>query len=119
MAHDHPRLELLKQQALELGLSRDQVREFGSLARRATWESAIAFRQETNSQLDRWNESVVDNVIHDEPHDTQTLSLLSFPQLVALFFLTVGFFALVVPALRGISSLSLPIKITIQIGQSK
>jgi hypothetical protein len=118
MPHDYPRFELLKQEALNLGLSRDQVKEFGSLARRATWESAIAFRRSTNLQ-GHWNESeIVDNVIHselNEPHDTRVSNLLSFPQLVALFFLIVGLFALIGPVLR----IPLPIKITIQIGANK
>ncbi|MEG4294547.1 hypothetical protein Q5692_37795 [Microcoleus sp. C2C3] len=118
MPHDHPRLELLKQQASQMGLTRDQIREFGSLSRRATWESAISLRQATNRELDQWNElESVDNVIHSPPseaHDTRTLNLLSFPQLVTLFVLTVGFFVLIAPVLRGANLL--PIKITIQIG---
>jgi hypothetical protein len=120
MSHDYPRLELLKRQALEIGLSRDAVREFGSLSRRVTWQKAIAFHQATSRKCDRWNDlelETVDNVIHSpivEPRDTRLSSVLSFPQLVALFFLVVGFFVLVVPALRR---LELPIvKITIQIG---
>jgi hypothetical protein len=95
MSHDHPRLELLKRQASEIGLSRDQVREFGSLSRRATWESAIAFYQATNREPDRWNDlENVDNVIHSqevESPDTRLSNILSFPQLVTLFFLMVGF----------------------------
>ena len=118
MSHDHPRLELLKRQALEIGLSRDAVREFGSLTRRVTWQKAIAFHQATNRECDRWNDlKTVDNVIHSpivEPRDTRLSSVLSFPQLVELLFLVVGFFVLVVPALRRVE---LPIvKITIQIG---
>jgi len=121
MSHDHPRLELLKQQASQLGLSRDQVREFGSLTRRATWESAIAFRRATNGELNQWSESeIVDNVIHtelSEPHDTRTfLSLLNLPQLIALL-VAVGFFCvLFAPMLRRIPPL-FPIKITIQVGK--
>jgi hypothetical protein len=116
MSHDYPRLELLKQQASELGLSRDQVREFGSLSRRATWESAIAFRRATSGKFDHWNEpETVDNVIHSEALDTRLLSILSFPQFIALLFAVVGFFALIVPVLRATPN-PLPIKITIQIG---
>jgi hypothetical protein len=117
MPHDHPRLELLKQQASRLGLSRDQVREFGPLTRRATWESAIAFRRATNGELNQWSESeIVDNVIH-EPHDTRTSSsLFSFPQLIALF-VAVGFFCVFfAPMLRRIPPL-FPVKITIQVGK--
>lgn len=115
MPHDHPRLELLKQKALEMGLSRDQVREFGSLTRRATWESAIAFRQATNGEFDRWKElENVDNVIH-KPSHVSISSILNLPQLFLLFLLTVGFFVLVLPALREIADF-FPIKITIQIG---
>ena len=120
MSHHQPRLELLKQQALNMGLSRDQVREFGSLARRATWESAIAFRRATNGELNQWSESeIVDNVIHSEPHDTRTsLSLLNFPQLIALL-VAVGFFCvLLAPILRRIPPL-FPVKITIQVGTNK
>jgi len=119
MSHDHPRLELLKRQASEIGLSRDQVREFGSLSRRATWESAIAFYQATNREPDRWNDlENVDNVIHSqevESPDTRLSNILSFPQLVTLFFLMVGFFVLVVPVLQRVN-LFPQIKITIQIG---
>lgn len=121
MPHDHPRLELLKQQASQMGLTRDQVREFGSLTRRATWESAIAFRRATNGELNQWSESgFVDNVIHNrlsEPHDTRaSLSLLNFPQLIALL-VAVGFFcAFLAPMLRQIPPL-FPVKITIQVGK--
>jgi hypothetical protein len=119
MSHDHPRLELLKQKASEMRLSRDQVREFGSLTRRATWESAIAFYSATNRESDRWNDlRTVDNVIHSqeiEPRDTKLSSVLNFSQLVALFFLIVGFFVLIVPAIQRLK-LFPQIKITIQIG---
>ncbi|MEG4294284.1 hypothetical protein Q5692_38030 [Microcoleus sp. C2C3] len=121
MSHDQPRLELLKQQASKLGLTRDQVREFGSLARRQTWQSAIALRQATNANLDRWKElESVDNVIHGqacEARDTRILSLLTLPQLITLLVLVVGFFVLLAPILRGASLL--PIKITIQVGGTK
>lgn len=121
MPHDHPRLELLKRQALEIGLSRDRVREFGSLTRRSTWESAIAFHTATDHNCERWNDlQKVDNVIYDqkiEPRDTRLSGFLSFSQLVALFFLIVGFFVLVVPVLQ---KLKFPqVNITIQIGVSK
>lgn len=117
MPQHPPKLELLKRQALlDLGLSRDQVREFGSLSRRESWEKAIAFRIATNRDLDRWNElETVDNVIH-EPRDTRICSILNFPQLLALSLLAVGFFVLVLPALRGIAD-AFPIKITIQVGK--
>jgi hypothetical protein len=120
MPHDEPRLELLKRQALKMGISRDQIREFGSLTRRKTWESAIAFYNATNRESG-WNDlkNNVDNIIHkeSEPRDTSLSSILSFPQLAALFFLIVGFFALVAPVLQRVK---LPqIKITIQVGQNK
>jgi hypothetical protein len=121
MPHDYyPRLELLKRQASEMGLSRDRVREFGSLTRRATWESAIAFHRATNRECNRWNDlelENVDNVIHNpvEPHDTRVSSILSFWQLASLFFLIVGFFVLVVPVLQKVN-LFPQIKITIEIG---
>lgn len=117
MPHDHSRLELLKQQASEMGLTRDQVREFGSLTRRATWESAIAFRSATNSGLNRWKElENVDNVIHGKPRYVSISSILNLPQLITLFLVTVGFFMLITPALRGVADL-FPIKITIQVGK--
>ena len=119
MPHDHPRLKLLKQQALEMGLSRDRVREFGSLTRRTTWESAITFHQAINRESDRWNEfNPVDNVIHTqelELHDTRVSSVLSLSQLITLFFLIAGFFVLVAPALQRFN-LFPQIKITIQVG---
>lgn len=116
MPHHPPKLELLKQQASEMGLSRDRVREFGSLTRRETWEKAIAFSQATNRECDQWNElENVDNVIHAEPPDTRISSILNFPQLIALSLVAAGFFPLIVPALRGVPS-PLPIRITIQIG---
>jgi len=112
MSHHYPRLELLKQQASEMGLSRDQVREFGSLTRRATWETAIAFYNATTPAVE-WKElKAVDNVIHSEAHDTRVSSILNLPQITLLILLTVVFFALVAPVLR----VPLPIKITIQIG---
>jgi hypothetical protein len=119
MPHDYPRLELLKQRASEMRLSRDRVREFGSLTRRKTWESAIAFYETTSPELDHWNDlKPVDNVIHSqevEPRDTRLSGILNFPQLIALFFLMVGFFVLVVPFLQRVNLLP-QVKITIQIG---
>jgi len=113
MPHDHPKLELLKRQASEMGLSRDRVREFGSLTRRKTWESAIAFHSKSDAL------ETVDNVIHNqgaEPRDTSLSPLLSLPQLIALFFLIVGFFVLIVPVLQAVKIKLPQVKITIQIG---
>lgn len=44
------RLEDLKQKARDLGLTNDQVRSFGDLRRRATWEAAI---NQSVSQVER------------------------------------------------------------------
>lgn len=114
------RIDRLKIQASEMGLAKDQVRKFGHLTKTETWEKAIAFRDATNPNLDRWKEiEPVDNVIHSSAEIRQRqqnfLTWIDLPQLIALLLVTVGFFALVTPALRKIPS-PLPIRINIQIG---
>lgn len=115
----HLKIEALKQKALEVGLTRDDVRKFGTLTRRETWEKAIAFRAATTRESDRWKEiEPVDNIIHTEPRFLRIQSILNIPQLFALFLAAVGFFVLVGPALRKIPS-PFPIRVNIQIGASK
>lgn len=109
-------IDRLKVRALEMGLSKDEVREFGLLTKRETWEKAIAFRDATTRV--QWKElDAVDNVTHSIAQLSHPLNLsdqINFPQFIALFLAAVGFFALLAPTLRGVNLL--PIKITVQIG---
>lgn len=47
------KLEQLKAIALELGISREEVRKFGDLRRRETWENAIAHRENAIAEQEK------------------------------------------------------------------
>jgi hypothetical protein len=113
------RIDALRQLAYDCGLTNEQARVFGKLTATVTWEKLLLAH---GLEFDCSNSQSPDTASpsHETARQINLTEWIDWSQALALALASVGFALLILGMFPRINPLNLfPVKITIQIGQSK